>query len=460
MKNTLFVSTIVWTVGLAAATINAENPESYLARPLPDVWSFEPEATQTLPTDDQWWKSFEDNTLDSLITLGIQNNFNVKEAAHRREMARKVMQQTRSAYYPSVGLSAGYTREGSAKAGDNKFSLGADANWEIDIFGKITAKVNESRAGLAVSEADYVAAMVSMAAEIASYYVNYRVLRNHIDVAREHIQYQDTVVRIARARYDAGLVSKLDVAQANTIYYSTEASLPSLEAEASRNLNALSVLLGVYPADLEPALSAPALMPDHNRLIPAGVPANLLRRRPDIVAAEATLARYAAQIGIAKKDFLPTLSLTGSVGWSGNRLDNTFSRNGFGYSIAPQLSWALFSGMSRKYALAEAKEQMLAGIDAYNLTVMNAYVEVENAMQSYIAAIRSYELYQRVMNQSHEAFQISMTQYKQGLTNFTNVANAQIDWLNYANALISAQGDALTALIDLYKSLGGNPLGN
>ena len=205
-------------------------------------------------------------------------------------------------------------------------------------------------------------------------------------------------------------------------------------------------------------MEAPAFLPDHNRLIPAGVPANLLRRRPDIVAAEATLARYAAQIGIAKKDFLPTLSLSGSVGWSGDRPGNTFSSKGFGYSVAPQLSWTIFSGLSRKYAVAEAKEQMLEGIDAYNLTVMNAYVEVENAMQSYLAATRSFELYRRVMNQSHEAFRISMSQYKQGLTDFTNVANAQIDWLNYANALVSAQGDALTALIDLYRALGGNPM--
>ena len=132
--------------------------------------------------------------------------------------------------------------------------------------------------------------------------------------------------------------------------------------------------------------------------------------------------------------------------------------DGFSYSIAPQLSWTLFDGLSRKYAVARAKEQMMLGIDDYNLTVMTAFIEVENAMQSYQAALNSLELDKEVFNQSHEAFTLSMEQYKQGLSPFTNVVNAQIDWLNYANALVSAHGDALVALVDLYKALGGSPI--
>lgn len=461
MAKVFHVLTAFMLLAVSGGSMQAQISESssrYLNQPMPERWAFTQEVSQTLPSDDKWWMAFGDSTLDSLITLGIDNNYNIKEAAHRREMARLAMQQTKAGYYPTVGVSAGYTRAYSDHVGGNKFSLGADVNWEFDLFGKITSKVKASKAGFEVSKADYVATMVSMTAEIVTYYINYRVLQTQIAVANEHIQYQDTVVKITQARYAAGLVSKLDVAQSKTVYYSTEASLPRLQAQAQQALNALGVLLGMYPSDLEPILGAVAKLPSYHHIIPAGVPANLLRRRPDIAAAEATLAQYAAQIGVAKKDFLPTLSINGSIGWGGDRLNNTVNSDGFNYSIAPQLSWTLFDGLSRKYAVAKAKEQMMLGIDDYNLTVMTAFIEVENAMQSYQAALNSLELDREVFNQSHEAFTLSMEQYKQGLSPFTNVVNAQIDWLNYANALVSAHGDALVALVDLYKALGGSPV--
>ncbi len=461
MAKVFHVLTASLLLAVSAGSMQAQVSEGgsrYLKQPMPESWAFTQEVSQTLPSDDEWWKAFGDSTLDSLISLGIDNNYNIKEAAHRREMARLAMQETKAGYYPSVGVSAGYARSYSNHTGGNKFSLGADVNWEFDLFGKITSKVRASKAGFDVSRADYVATMVSMTAEIVTYYINYRVLQTQIAVANEHIQYQDTVVKITEARYAAGLVSKLDVAQAKTVYYSTEASLPLLEAKAQQALNALGVLLGVYPAELEPVLGPLAKLPSYHHIIPVGVPANLLRRRPDIAAAEATLAQYAAQIGVAKKDFLPTISLKGSIGWGGDRLNNMVNSDGFSYSIAPQLSWTLFDGLSRKYAVARAKEQMMLGIDDYNLTVMTAFIEVENAMQSYQAALNSLELDKEVFNQSHEEFTLSMEQYKQGLSPFTNVVNAQIDWLNYANALVSAHGDALVALVDLYKALGGSPI--
>ncbi len=159
----------------------------------------------------------------------------------------------------------------------------------------------------------------------------------------------------------------------------------------------------------------------------------------------------------SKKDFLPTLALTGSIGWGSDRINKLVKSDSFTYSIAPKLSWTLFDGFSRRNAVASAKEQMLMGIDAYNLTVMTAYTEVENAMEAYNAALESMELNREVFIQSREAFDISMEQYKQGLTVFTNVVNAQIDWLNCANSLVAAHGDALIALVDLYKALGGAP---
>ena len=231
-----------------------------------------------------------------------------------------------------------------------------------------------------------------------------------------------------------------------------------MKSQLSQTLNAIATLVGVYASDIEPMLNRSNVMPSYQQIIPVDIPANMLRRRPDIAEAEANLAGYAASIGVAKKDFLPTLALNGSLGWGGDRLDGMFDSNHFSYSIAPKLSWTIFEGFSRKAAVAQAREQMMIGIDAYNLAVMTAYTEVENAMTSYNAALETLRLNTAVFAQSRESFALAVEQYKQGLSAFTNVVNAQIDWLNYAHSLVSARGEAVIALIDLYKALGGSPV--
>lgn len=461
MAKNFYVSTLGLLLTAAMSqTMSAQtaSDSKYLRDPMPERWTFTQEMTQTLPTDDSWWRSFGDTTLDSLIAMGVDNNFNVQQAVHRREIARQAIRDVRSGYYPTVNANAGYTRSRKGGVNSDAYSLGIDAAWEVDVFGKIYSQVKAKKAAYNVSRADYLATMVSMTAEIVKYYFNYRVLQAHISVTNEHIQYQKRVVEITEARHEAGLVSKLDVTQAKTVDYNTEAQLPSLEAQELQTLNALSILIGVYPHELKPLLERHANLPPYQQIVPTGVPADLLRRRPDVVEAEATLAQYAAQVGVAKKDFLPTLSIQGSIGWGGDRVDNMFGRDNFSFSVGPRLSWTIFEGFSRGAALATAREQMQVGIDAYNLTVMTAVSEVENAIASYNAAIKSLNLNSEVFNQSRESFDISMEQYKQGLSAFTNVVDAQIDWLNCARSLVSAHGDALIALVDLYKALGGSPI--
>ena len=217
-------------------------------------------------------------------------------------------------------------------------------------------------------------------------------------------------------------------------------------------------MLGEYPGQLNLAPGDASNLPTARRIIPAGIPLDLLRRRPDIAQAEAQIAVYAAQTGIAKKDFLPTLTLDGSIGVSSGDIDNLFDSNSFSYSIGPTLSWTIFEGLGRKYAVEKARVQVEAAIDSYNLTVMTAIGEVNNAMSAYSAALRTIALQRDVLDNSQEAFNLSLDQYRQGLTSFTNVENAQISWLNCANSLVASQGKALDALIDIYKALGGSPI--
>ena len=460
MKTHTLVSTIVMLLAIVAPDIKAQETSSadYLRRSMPENWSYSSDVETVLPSDDQWWKSFDDPVLDSLISIGIDNNFNLDQASRRREIARLTMQQAKSAYYPTLQVSAGYERRRTAGVNSNVYSLGADMSWEIDVFGKINENVKAKKAAYKASRAEYVSAMISMTAQIATYYVNFRVLQAQEAIAHEHMESQTKVLKIVETRHETGLVSKLDVAQAKTVYYQTKATLPQITVSMRETINVLSILLGVYPEAIAPMLERPMPLPAYERIVPAGVPMNLLRRRPDIVSAEAQLAMYASEIGIAKKDFLPTLTLDGSIGFQSGDFDKMFGHQGFYYTVAPTLSWTIFDGFERKYAVSQAKEQMQIGIDNYNLVVMTAVSEINNAMAEYQASVETYEADKNVYEQSTEAFDLSMDQYKSGLSAFTPVVDAQMDWLTTANSMATAKGNAVIALIDLYKALGGSPV--
>lgn len=469
MRNFVHVLTVLCGIaGVSGSSFAQDSATAYLKDKMPERWGYSPAISAGVADKDEktdWWKNFEDPLLDSLVIEGLQNNFSVQMAVRRINIAANQVRQVMSGYYPSVNLNGGYTygRNAGAISGSHiksstssYFSLGADMSWEIDLFGRITSQVKGKKANLNVSKADYEGTMLSIAANIATYYVNLRTFQDNLAVTKEHLASQSKVVEIAKARFEAGLVSKLDVTQAETVYYSTEAKIPQLETSINESINALAVLLGVYPETIRPRLVYKGSHPRLQHLVSTGFPADLLRRRPDIIEAEAQLAVYAAQIGIAKKDFLPSLSLNGSIGVAAHKPKDLFGKNSLEYSIAPTLSWNLFDGFSRKYALREAREQMEEGIDNYNLIVLTAVNEVDNAMSSYLASLQIIDSNSNGLKQSSESFDLSVNLYKQGLTPFSNVVDAQINTLSYANSLLSARGEALVSLVNLYKALGGS----
>lgn len=458
MKIRIHALTICALMALITFSSVAEDNGGYLRQPMPERWIHSGADVGPLPDDVEWWKTFGDPVLDSIVALGIERNLNLSQAARRVKMARLSVASARSAYFPTIGISTGYARKRNVGEDSNLFSLGADMNWEIDLFGKITSQVKAGKASAEVSRAEYRGALVSIIAEIATCYINYRVYQTELEVAKMHLESQASVLKITEARYEAGLVSKLDVAQARVVYGNTEAVIPQLESSIEQTFNALAIMLDEYPENFSIPGGNEGKLPMVNRSVSTGMPMNLLRRRPDIAQAEAQLAVYAARTGIARKDFLPTLSLEGSIGFSSPEAGQLFEGRSLSYSIGPTLSWTIFEGLGRKYALESAKEQMQAGIDNYNLTVMTAVEEVNNAMSAYSAALRTVDKQLSVLDDSHEAFNLSIDLYKQGLTPFTNVENAQISWLNCANSLVTSQGNALVSLINLYKALGGSPL--
>lgn len=432
---------------------------------MPEAWTYESAYYPADPDESQWWSRLGDPLLDSLVNRGRANNYDVISALKRIDAARAQVGMVQSGYFPTIGISAGWNKErmsgmttspGRGATTTDFFNIGANMSWEIDVFGKIRAGVNQRKASWRASRAEFDGVMLSISAEIASTYISYRVARAQLQVAREHSESQSKIVKIAEARHETGLSSGLDVAQAKTVYYSTLATIQPLESQVHTLANSLATLLGEYASQLPPSLFADAELPQCPPMPAAGVPADLLRQRPDIMAAEQNLAAAAAAVGVAKKDFLPTLSIQGSIGTQSHSAKNLFKSESFAYTIAPTLSWTLFSGLERKYAVAAAKADMEAMIASYQSTVQSAVAEVDNAIYSYSRAIENIATLTQAMEQSREAYNRSVELYKSGNSGFINVADAQVSYLTYSNQLISARGQAVNAYITLCKALGGD----
>lgn len=445
--------------------ISAENYRQELTDSIPMDWTYTSDFTPSDPSTDQWWKQFSDPVLDALIELGIRNNYNVAVAAQRMAIAKEAVNSAKSGYYPTVDLNVGWTRERSSgmmavsnghSSVTSYFNFGATMNWEIDLFGKIRSGVKAQEAQYAATRAEYDGVMVSMAAELALTYINLRLYQQELVIAAAQTADQARTLKITEARLEAGLGNGLEVAQTKTLLYATQATVPTLEYSVSSAINQLAILTGLYPAELKGLLERGSHeLPDYRRIIGVGVPMDLLRRRPDIIQAEQQLASYAAQLGVAKKDFLPVLSLEGTIGTEVHNLKDMFGKESFAYSIAPTLTWTIFDGFSRKANKASMQHQMQMGIDNYNQTVLTAVTEVEDAMASYKSAIARISMLQSCVEQNDKALTLSLNLYKQGLAAFTNVIDAQTSLLQYQNQLAECKAQALSSLINVYKALGG-----
>lgn len=439
---------------LSVASLMAKSPLA-LERPLPETWTFTETVSQQLPSEDRWWLMFDDSVLDSLITMGEQANYDLVMAARRMDAASRQIAAAKAAYYPQLGLNAGYTRSRAQTVNTNHWAAQATMSWEIDVFGKITSQVKQRKAQYRASRSDWVGAMVSMAGEIASTYIQLRVWEAELAVAEEHSQAQDSITQLVVERFNCGLGAKPAVDQSMALTHSTRATIPALRTSIASAKSSLALLVGCYPVEIEGILSSVEGLPDYRQLVATGVPGELLRRRPDVVAAEQNLAAAAAAVGIAKKDFLPTLSIDGSIGVGGPHINDMFTKDGFGYSIAPTLSWTVFDGMARRAQVAAARDEMEAQIANYNYTVMSAYNEVDNSVTEYLNNIKAIDEYDAAVGNAKEFLELELDLYTQGLAPYSDVATAEQDFLNYANSAIVARGNALASLIKIYKALGG-----
>ena len=442
----------------------AQQDRKYLERPLPDRWQEKDMLfQQVLPVDDQWWKVFEDTTLDSLIHLAMEQNPSVLMAINRIDQAKVQWRISQSEFYPSLTFNGGWTRQqtsgnlgtGSPQAWTGYYSASVQMSWQLDVFGVIRQKAKAQKELYAASKEEYNATMVSLCAEVASAYFNLREVQQELDVLRRNAVSQEAVVKITESRYKTGLVSKLDVAQAKSVYYSTLASIPTTEANVIQYLNTLAVLLGLYPQDVTDALSDTKPLPDYMEPVGVGVPGELLLRRPDVRGAERQVNAQAALLGASKRDWLPEFFLNGSFGYASDDLKDVGKKGSMTWSIAPSMTWNLFNGGRNLQEERLQRAQLDESINQFNQTVLTAVQEVDNAMSAYKNSIKQIVACKEMLYQGKEAFDLSLDLYKQGLTPFQNVLDAQRSMLTYENTLVKAKGYSLVCLVQMYQALGG-----
>ncbi|WP_431427219.1 efflux transporter outer membrane subunit [Bacteroides hominis] len=440
----------------------------YLDKPLPQEWEEDAQIfQQVLPVDDQWWKAFQDPVLDSLISVAVKQNYSILTAIDRINMAKANLRMERGNFFPTIGLNAGWTRQQSSgntselpQSTQHYYDASLNMSWELDLFGSIRNRVKAQKENFAASKEEYTGTMVSLCAQVASAYINLRELQQELAVIQKNCASQEAVLKITEVRYNTGLVSKLDVAQAKSVFFSTKASIPQIESGINQYITTLAILLGTYPQEIRPTLESPGILPDYMEPIGVGLPADLLLRRPDIRSAERSVNAQAALVGASKSDWLPQIFLKGSLGYAAKDLKDLTHHKSMTYEIAPALSWTLFKRTQLVNATKLAKAQLDEAINQFNQTVLTAVQETDNAMNAYRNSIKQIVALREVRNQGQETLTLSLELYKQGLTPFQNVLDAQRSLLSYENQLVQARGYSLLQLIAMYQALGGGWSGN
>lgn len=444
--------------------MKAQQTEKLLTRPLPDGWQEKDTLfQQILPVDDQWWKVFEDTTLDSLIHLAVEQNPSVLMAINRMDQAKAQWRISQSDFYPSLSFEGGWNRQqtsgnlgtGTPQAWTGYYNAAIKMNWQLDVFGTIRQKAKAQKELYAASKEEYNATMVSLCAEVASAYFNLREMQQELDVLQRNAASQEEVVKITEVRYNTGLVSKLDVAQAKSVYYSTKASIPVVEANVIQYINTLAVLLGMYPQEMTKALSVSKPLPDYMEPVGVGLPGQLLLCRPDVRAAERQVNAQAALWGASRRDWLPAFFLNGSFGYASHDVKDMGKRGSMTWSITPSMTWNIFDGGLSQNENRLQRAQLDETINQFNNVVLTAVQEVENAMSTYKNSIKQIVACREMLYQGKEAFDLSLELYKQGLTPFQNVLDAQRSLLTYENTLVKAKGYSLVCLVQMYQALGG-----
>jgi NodT family efflux transporter outer membrane factor (OMF) lipoprotein len=455
---------LVVTVGGCMVGPNYHPPQAPIAESYLDPGS---DAIKREPTADlsAWWTVFGDPTLDDLVKMAYAQNptlqtaaIRVVEAQARRGIAvGQLFPQQQSAF-------GGYTRTQLSKnqanfvsGGDRSFDdfqLGAQATWELDIWGRFRRGIESADAQILSAIASYDDVLVTLIGDVATEYINIRISQEQLVVIRANVEIQKIGLQIAEDRFKGGTATDLDRTQATALLRDTESQIPVLEGTIAQSEARLCVLLGIPPKDLG-AMLADKKIPGAPAVVAVGIPADLLRRRPDIRRAERDLAAQSAQIGIAKADLFPAFSLFGDVRLDAENFGDLFKGSSVQAFGGPAFRWNLFNYGRIENAVRVQDAQFQALVGVYENTVLNAQGEVEGFLAAYLGATREIVPLTDSVAAAQRAVEVADTQYRGGIADYTRVLLAQQFLENEQGRLVSARGSAALNLISLYRALGG-----
>ncbi|MCP1470958.1 NodT family efflux transporter outer membrane factor (OMF) lipoprotein [Sphingobium sp. OAS761] len=419
----------------------------------------------------RWWTRLNDPVLSGLIDAAIANNLDIVQAQARLRQARESLRQANASLLPQVSGSGSAGKNyrsqgGGTRVDDNgnvistgasnwssTYSLGANASWQIDLFGELSRSREAARAALEGSGYDLATVRMTMIAELVTNYVQARQAQAQLRIARESQAIQQDNYQIAGWRLQAGLVSSLDEQQAKAQLAQTNAAIPQLEAGLKSSLNRIAVLTGQAPGEATRALEVPAPIPVAPTRIATGIPADTLRQRPDVRSAERALAAATARIGVAQAQLYPSLGISGNIGTTANAFSDLFSLITGG--VFANVAQTIFDGGRLASQVRAQKAATDAAFAAYKQSVLGALEDVENAMASLSSARSRKVEFATALEASNNAAILARSQYQAGLIDFLTLSSSETTLLNARNSLAAAQADEVLAIAQLYNALGG-----
>ena len=450
---------MVLLTGCAAVGPDYQRPEMSL----PEGWT-KADDPALLPQNDlvqQWWTLFNDPVLDGLIQTAKENNRDLMAAIARVEEAKALLGFSKGGHLPQLDAKGSVTRQETSENGlspgvdETLYNAGISAGWEIDLFGRIRRSVEAAAADYQASAEDRTDVMISLYGNVAVAYLDIRTFQARLISAQANIDSQQTVLALTQSRFRHGLATNLDVAQAERVLASTESEVPPLKIGLSQAVNSLAVLLGRTPGDLPTELRTDQPIPLPPPRVTVGVPANLLRQRPDVRRTERQLAAQSARIGVLKADLYPSFSLTGSFGYESIDTGDLFDAGSRFTSFGPSLRWNIFSGGRIRRQIEAQDARTRQALFRYEQSVLNALKDVEDAMIAYIEDRSRLAALERSVTAARRSVKLATDLYKQGLVNFQQVLDAQRDQFRFENQYAAARGNSAANFARLYTALGG-----
>src|SRR6266852_5734223 len=405
-----------------------------------------------------WWQVFQDPQLQELIRIALKENYDLQLATERINAARAQVTITRSNLFPQVQASGKFSggKDQNTQAKANILGLTADAAFQLDLFGRLRRATEASRAELLATEDAQHTVILTLVSDVASDYFTLLQLDLELQITRDTAKTQEDSVKLTRLRLDHGVATKLDVLQAQQVLDTANAQIPDLERQIGQEEDAISILIGDYPHGVPRGnpLVEQALPPD----VPPGLPSSLLERRPDVREAEQTLVAANAEIGVAKAEFFPQISLTGSGGGSFGRssvFSSLMSSQTSIWSYGVQVSQPIFAGVAIRGNLHLAESQHAQALIAYKQAIQHAFGDVSDALIAYQKFHEVRIGQEQVVADLEESVRLSTMRYQGGTTTYLEVRDGQRSLFAAELTLAEARGNEYQSLVQLYRALGG-----